>query len=227
MQKPSTTPPHPSPSEFPVLDLNKINERGTWRFVGQRVQSLQPQSIPIAGKSMELIAHALGGSIYQVRRVHTRNAFVVKAGILSLLYVRPDYRGYRRTARLVFAPCSWKVDYDHSLSRNLACRLGYAYALLLRVAPRTNRSHGHLERQLQVSDEVPHICFADDRIRGKWIGRSASRLLTPPRAYSPHQVTKYGLTLRQAGQWGFAMGVEDDDREIPGLKPITCPSVHM
>ncbi len=139
-------------------------------------------------------------------------------------YVRPDYKGYRRAAGLVFASCSWKVDYDHSLSRNLAYRLGYTYVLLLRVAPRTNRSHGHLERQLKVSDDVPDICFADDRIREKWIGRSANRFLTPPSAFSAHQITKYGLTLRQTGQWGFAMGVEDDDREIPGLKAMTGSS---
>lgn len=65
-----------------MLDLIKITERGIWRSVGQRVQVLQPQSVPIAGKSMEVIAHALGGSVYQVRRVHTRHAFVVKTGVL-------------------------------------------------------------------------------------------------------------------------------------------------
>ncbi|BCD84035.1 hypothetical protein PSm6_04420 [Pseudomonas solani] len=204
-----------------MLNLDKIIGRGTWRYVGQRVQGLQIQAIPIAGKSIELIAKKLGGTAYQIGRIHTENAFVVQKGVLSLLYVRPDYRGYRRTAGLVFAPCSWKVDYDHALSRNLAGQLGYAYVLMLRVVPRINRSHGHLERNLKESEDVPDICFADERIRGKWIGRSASRLLTPPGAFSANQTTPYGLTLRQAGQWGFAMGVEDDDRDIPGLKPIT------
>ncbi len=204
-----------------MLNLEKIIGRGTWRYVGQRVQGLQIQAIPIAGKSIEHIAKALDGTAYQIGRIHTRNAFVVRKGVLSLLYVRPDYRGYRRTAGLVFALCSWKVDYDHALSRNLAGQLGYAYVLMLRVVPRINRSHGHLERNLKESEDVPDICFADERIRGKWIGRSASRLLTPPSAFSANQTTPYGLTLRQAGQWGFAMGVEDDDREIPGLRPIT------
>ncbi|WP_337056208.1 hypothetical protein [Pseudomonas sp. USHLN015] len=203
-----------------MLNLNKNTGRGTWRSIGQRMQGLQVQSIPIAGKSIELITTKLDGTAYQIGRIHTENAFVVKKGVLSLLYVRPDYRGYRRTAGLVFAPCSWKVDYDHALSRNLASQLGYTYVLMLRVVPRINRSHGHLERKLKESEEVPGICFADERIRGKWMGRSASRLLTPPSAFSPHQTTQYGLTLRQAGQWGFAMGVEDDDRDIPGLKLI-------
>ncbi|UXY51421.1 hypothetical protein [Pseudomonas tohonis] len=201
-------------------NLNKNTGRGTWRSIGKRMQGLQVQSIPIAGKSIELITTKLGGTAYQIGRIRTENALVVKKGLLSLLYVRPDYRGYRRTAGLVFAPCSWKVDYDHALSRNLACQLGYDYVLMLRVVPRINRSHGHLERNLKESEDVPGICFADERIRGKWIGRSASRLLTPPSAFSPHQMTPYGLTLRQAGQWGFAIGVEEDDRDIPGLKPI-------
>lgn len=95
-----------------MLNLDTIIGRGTWRYVGQRVQGLQIQAILIAGKSIELIAKELGSAAYQIGRIHTENAF------------------------------------------------------------------------------------------------------------SPHQTTQYGLTLRQAGQWGFAMGVEDDDRDIPGLKPI-------
>ena len=87
-----------------MLNLDKIIGRGTWRYVGQRVQGLQIQAIPIAGKSIELIAKELGGAAYQIGRIHTKNAFVVKKGVLSLLYVRPDYRGYRRTAGLVSLP---------------------------------------------------------------------------------------------------------------------------
>lgn len=203
-----------------MLDLKKVIEPGTWRWIGQRVQGLDFNAIPVAGRSIDAIAGALGGTAFQVRRLRVENAFVVQAGVLSLLYVRPDYRAYRRAASLVFSPCAWPVDYDHALGRSIASRLGYAYVLLLRMPPGVNRSHGHLERAFHLSGAAPDICFADERIRSKWIGRPAGRMLVPAQPYSPHSPTNYGLTLRQAGKWGFAMGVDDDPREIPGLRRI-------
>ena len=150
------------------------------------------------------------------------NAFVIERPPLRLLYVRPGYTGYRRLALKVFSGCAWGIDFDHALGQRLVERLGYRYVLLLRVKPRVNRAHGRFETQARATPAIPTLCFADDRIRDKWVGRGPNfwRKRDPNLAFDPGDPGCHGLTLKQKGWWGFAMGVSDETLPSPCLTAI-------
>jgi hypothetical protein len=207
------------------ISLTKVILPGTWRYLGQRCPSIIPSSVPIAGREPAVIAQALDGELYQIGRYQIRNAFLVVKGNARFLYVRPGYSGYRRVACEVFSKVSWKVDYDHALSRRIAnaARPAYEYVLLLRLRPSVNRQHGHFEKRDMLGSDIPKICFADERIFDKWLGRSplargrSSVLLS---GYSTKNVVALGLTLKQKGQWAYAIGMGDNDLGADYLKKI-------
>ncbi|MFB9124399.1 hypothetical protein ACFFYR_14885 [Paraburkholderia dipogonis] len=196
---------------------------GTWRYIGQRLAGLDQDTVPIAGASLDEIYNYIGGTCYQIGRVCIDNAFVVERGILRLMYVRPDYRGYRRAAETVFATCPWKIDYDHALSRNLARQLGYKYVLLIRIVPGVNRSHGRFERHVTLPSRIPGLSFPDSRILDKWLGRRPDFMRQPAQAYTPQASYPSGLTLKQKGMWGFALGVDDVTTRVHHLRPYCLP----
>jgi len=170
---------------------------------------------------MRSIVRHTGGTPYQIDGTCPRNAFVIDRPPLRLLYVRPLYSGYRRVALKVFPKTNWRVDFDHVLGRKMAQQLGFSYVLLIRIPPSANRSHGRYERaEPLVGFNLHKLCFADRRILDKWIGRGPNLWRDPLRLH-PYRLGANeagGLTLKQRGRWGFALGVEDDP--LP-LGPLT------
>ncbi|ACK86381.1 hypothetical protein Mchl_5658 (plasmid) [Methylorubrum extorquens CM4] len=205
------------------VSLEKRIPVGTWRSVGLRVQGLTTAEISIGGSSIRAISVQTKGIPYRVGRIDPRNAFVIDCSPLRLLYVRPDYRGYRYAAGKVFPRTPWQVDYDHALGRQLALQLGFRYVLLLRVAPSVNRAHGAYERPPQGGKITLHkFCFADRRIMDKWLGRRPRHggSQSSPMRYEVGGRQVFGLTLKQAGFWGYAMGVEDGPLKLTGLTAL-------
>ncbi|MEZ8709089.1 hypothetical protein AB6H46_22550 [Vibrio alginolyticus] len=207
------------------INLKKIILPGTWRYLGLRCPNIPPSMTPIAGREPEEIAKALQGDLYRIGRYDIRNAFVVVKGSARFLYVRPNYSGYRNVARKVFSGVSWDVDYDHALSRRIAnqAKPAYEYVLLLRVPPSVNRQHGHFEKKDKLTNPVPPVCFADDRVFDKWLGRPPLSRKRSPKillGYSPKNATSYGLTLKQRGRWAYAIGMGDIDLPMNHLIKI-------
>ncbi len=198
--------------------IEKKIARGSWRWIGQRVSGLSLLDVPIAAVSVRSILRHIGGTAYRIGRTLPDNAVVIDRPPLRLLYVRPLYNGYRQVAKKVFPTSNWQVDFDHALGRKIACRMGFSYVLLIRLSPRINRSHGVYERTPPLVG-IHKLGFADQRIRDKWIGRSPRFMpnSAPERPYEANGTQSLGLTLKQAGKWGFAMGVEDDPLPINHL----------
>jgi hypothetical protein len=98
-----------------IIDLKKRIEPGTWRYIGQRLGSIELSQIPIAGTELREIHCRLGGQICAVGGADLANAFVIERPPLRLLYVRPGYTGYRRLGLKVFSDCAWRIDFDHAL----------------------------------------------------------------------------------------------------------------
>lgn len=194
----------------PGLSIEKVIEPGSYRFLGLRVQGVDPGAIPIAGKSRGAILKHLKGTAFGVGRTRLHNAFVVEVGVLRLLYVRPQYSGYRTVAKRVFLDALHKVEYDHTLGKSLGSRLGYSYVLVTRIGPSANRSHGVHEKVLG-SLHSPTLCFFDRRIKAKMHGKNSryAASFEPLEPFNASNPAHGGLTLKQLGQWAYAVGVED------------------
>lgn len=205
-----------------MLNLTKIIEPGSWRYLGLRCPSIPPGEVPIAGASMEAIKDRLKGDCYRIGRINPRDAFVVVKENARFLYVRPTYRNYRHAALKVFPKTQWGVDFDHALAKNI-CRKAtppFQYVLMLRVPPSVNRRHGQLEKLNQLRGVRPDVCFADDRILDKWLGRSPwsrTRSSAVMAGYSYTNRIDLGLTLKQRGVWAYAIGIDDNDLPMSGL----------
>lgn len=211
------------------FDLTKRIERGTWRWIGERVHGLSTLDVPIGGSSLRAILRHTGGTPHRIGRINPMNAFVIDRPPLRLLYVRPRYGGYRYAAGKVFRQKDWKVDYDHALGRAIAESLGFCYVLLIRIPPNVNRGHGRFERPRPVTGpSLQKLCFADSRILDKWIGRPPNRMGDPERLrpYVARRHPALGLTLKQAGKWGYAMGVEDDPLPLDHLRAFESKPVR-
>jgi len=198
---------------------------GTFRYLGQRCPDISPSAIPIAGYNYKDISEKIGGEAYRIGRIRVENAFVVIKGNARFLYVRPKYSTYRKVAERVFSKVNWDIDYDHSLSKRIALNAfpSYKYVLLLRVAPSVNRQHGSFEKKDKLLKKPPSLCFADDRILDKWLARppkARKRSQNVMSGYSQNNKTKYGLTLKQKGQWAYAIGMGDEDLSMDSLQKI-------
>lgn len=207
--------------------LGKFIEPGTWRYLGQRCSIEAPHRIPIAGHSMIAIQRSIGAICYTIGRICPQNAFLAVVGNMRFLYVRPTYKGYRKAAMRVFSEVPWSVDFDHALARNIALKASptFCYVLLLRVPPDVNRRHGSFEKRSRLPTVVPEVCFADDRIGDKWIGRSPmqNRDRVGMMGYSPLTPTKPDLSLKRLGRWAYATGMGDFDLPLEGLTRIEAP----
>lgn len=206
------------------FDLQKTFERGTWRWIGQRVRGVSSSGIPIGASDIRSIIRHTGGKAFRVGRIKTTNAVVIERPPFRLLYVRPQYAGYRYAATRVFPSTRWKIDFDHALGRRIAIELGYSYVLLIRIPPGINRAHGRYERPVPMPGyNLKKLCFADRRILDKWIGRSPNLMgdALRLRPYRPSGNAALGLSLKQSGKWGFAMGVEEDPLPIGCLAPLS------
>lgn len=179
--------------------------------------------IPIGGINIAALLHHVGGTAWRIGQIHPRNAFVIDRPPLRLLYVRAGYGGYRHAAKKVFATTPWGVDFDHAFGRHMAFQLGFHYVLLIRIVPSVNRAHGRFEKaEPLMGFNLAKLCFANQRILDKWIGRGPKYWKDPSRLL-PYRLDRrdtLGLTLKQAGKWGHAMGVEDDPLPMTQLSPL-------
>mgnify|MGYP000498287571 CR=1 FL=1 len=177
---------------------------------------MQPSDIPIAGNCRNIIGKAIGGVNYRIGRFKINNAFLVIKDEARFLYVRPRYSWYRTVANSVFSSVTWKVDFDHALAKRIALKSSpeYKYVLLLRVPPSVNRKHGSFEKKDQLNGTSPELCYADDRILDKWLGRAPKarqRGQEVMDGYSIKNITKNGLTLKQRGKCAYAIGIGDSE----------------
>lgn len=201
-----------------MLSILKAIGPGTWRHLGLRVQGTTLLDIPIAGATLDKIHTHAGGSLFSVGRVKVQNAFVIERPPFRLLYVRPDYKGYRRVAGKVFANCQWAVDYDHTLGKKMASALGCAYVLMIRAIPSVNRGHGRFEHVSNMVPGSPDLCFVSSRIANKFIGRAATHMTGADNGpYDPGKRASLGWTLQQQGKWAHAIGFEDAWHPNPNL----------
>ncbi len=208
--------------EFNIRE--KVIPPGTWRYLGQRCPNISPSSIPIAGAAISAISNQIDGEYYKIGRFRVTNTFLVIKDRARFLYVRPTYKGYLNAAKRVFPSVTWDADFDHSLSKRIAACANYSYVLLLRVPPGVNRQHGVLEKKDQLKGKVPDVCFADDRILDKWLGRppkSRNRPASVLNGYSFSNITSFGLTLKQRGKWAYAIGIADEDLSMDGLEKFS------
>jgi len=207
-----------------MIVTEKSIEPGSFRWIGQRVAALSTLDVPIGARDADAILRHCGGKAYRIGRISPNNAFVIDRDPLRLLYVRPGYTGYRRAAGKVFTAPRRKVDYDHALGRQSALALGFGFVLLIRLTPLANRSHGSFEKAAPLAGpNMDPLCFADRRIVDKWLGRPPHRMNRDPAQLAPFQPgirEQFGLTLKQAGVWGFAMGVEDGPLSPGVLQPL-------
>lgn len=203
-----------------MVNLIKRISPGTYRYLGLKAAHLPFEQLPVAAKSFSDLRSLPNVQMHKIGRFNPKNAIVMKWNGHWLLYVRPNYGGYRSVALRFFENVPWKVDFDHSLGRSIAASLGVSYVLLIRLPPKVNRSHGRHERET-VSRPTSNsgLYFADQRILSKIVGQPASRLKRTGhlRPFDPSKPSSSGLTLKQRGQWAHALGIEDHARLIVGL----------
>lgn len=208
-----------------MINLTKKIEPGTWRHLGLRCPSIAPEKAPIAGDSINAICDSLQGIPYRIGRINPHRAFVVIKETARFLYVNPNYKNYRYAASKVFPGIAWSADFDHALAKNICQKTSppYQYTLMLRVPPSVNRQHGSLEKKNKLHGTRPTICFADDRILDKWLGRPLQSRQNNPAirsGYSYNNPTARGLTLKQRGIWAYAIGIDDNNLPMSGLTEI-------
>jgi len=179
-------------------------------------------------RSFGVVDHqlAIDDIIAKRHRASHPYAFALGRGDLVPNALAGDFtleHGYRYAAKKIFPATDWTVDFDHSFGRTIARQLDFRLVLLLRIVPSVNRGHGAYERTVLLSGlNIHKLCFADRRILDKWIGRPPKFWNDPVRLlpYRLDRRDSLGLTLKQAGKWGFAMGVEDDPLPLSNLQPL-------
>jgi len=213
-----------------VVDLKKYIDPDSLRGKGLWPSGFDPGQVPIAGKSRDVILSAMECEGFAIGGVSADNAFVVLSRDSTIyLFARPEYSNYRRVASLRFGHIPRKHDVDHVHSRNLATHYGYRYVLVALLPQRPNRQHGSLfEKQLkeiETGDDVPEVCFPDDRIVDKILQRNSEvrrRLISDQYAYDPKKRTELGLTLKQRGLWNMALGFDRraPEKFVASLRPL-------
>jgi hypothetical protein len=213
-----------------VVDLKKYIDPDSLRGKGLWPSGFDPGQVPIAGKSRDAILSALGCEGFEIGGVSSDNAFVVRSGnSIIYLYARPQYSNYRRVATLRFGSIPPKHDVDHVHARNLAIHYGYLYVLVALLPQRPNRQHGLYERNLKViesGDDVPEVCFPDDRILDKILRRNSKvrrGIRSEEYKYDPKNRTELGLALNQRGLWNMALGFDRPAPEkfVASLRPLS------
>lgn len=211
------------------INLEKIIEPGSLRWLGQNYNSLSPQQTVIAGKSIKAIADALGYTCYQIGRINIKNAFVAyNSKDIFYIYVSPTYTNYRNIFKRIINGIDDRHHIDHVLAKNLAVHLQYRYVMICMVQDKVNIKHGRFEKikqRLDTASEVPDVCYADDRIFDKIMSRNpmARRTLEDIiTGYKYDSSPTSGLTLKQAGIWNSAFGFDKIDKTsvVTKLKEI-------
>ncbi|HKE55158.1 MAG TPA: hypothetical protein VKB46_00595 [Pyrinomonadaceae bacterium] len=212
-----------------MVDLKKDIKPDSLRGKGLLPSGIAPGNLPIAGRSRESILAAMRCEAFAIGRISPENAFVVRhSESVYYLFLRPEYKGYRRVAALRFGGIPPEHDIDHVHARNLAAHYGYRYVLVVLLPESINRLHGIYEQHLKdikPTDKIPDVCFADVRIFDKLLGRDPKvrRLLgSKEYAYDTKDRVDLTLALNQSGRWNIAFGF---DRPAPAeflsrLRPL-------
>ena len=202
-----------------TIELTKEIHPDSLRGIGLRPSGLQPHQIVVGGVSISAIRAATNGIAYRIGRIDPRNAFTVDVNGCHFLYVRPSYTGYRKLARRRFREIPPIRDVDHVLARTLAVKMNINYVLVALVLRAANRSHGCYEKIGVKNTEVIYlskVIYADNRIYHKVLSRppAARQSIAELKAGFDRSMTvKYGLTLKQKGQWNLAFGFDKDAPE--------------
>ena len=198
-----------------MIDLKKVIEPGSLRWLGQTYKGLPPHKTVIAGKEISNIALAIGLPCYRFKRFNVKNIFVIHdSKKIAYVFVNPKYKYYRKAFKEVIGNIPHKFDVDHVLSKSLANHLGYNYVLLGIVPFKVNIRHGRFEKIKINIDDVPKICYPDDRIFDKILSRNPTARRSKDellKGYTPQAILKSGLTLKQAGIWNSTFAFDSID----------------
>lgn len=197
-----------------MLNLNKILDKGSLRWIGENFDSFLPPKTIIAGNSIKDISIESGFKAFQLGRCNPKNVFLIyDENDIFYIYVSPRYRNYRNIFKSVISAIPNGYHVDHVLSKSLAIYFNYQYVLLCMIPDRVNVKHGHYEKRrfnFPNGFTVPKTCLSDDRIYDKILSRNpharkAKKLID---IYSPLAIPGHGLTLKQRGIWNSAFGFD-------------------
>jgi hypothetical protein len=196
-----------------MINLVKIIEKGSLRWIGQNYEGLFPDKTVIAGKSIQSISEAINLPCYRFKKINQNNLFIAHdSSMIFYVYVNPKYTSYRKAFAEVIGGIPNGYHVDHILSRNLAKYFQYNYVLLCVIPGLVNSRHGYYEKiKVQFSDSVPDICYSDDRIYDKILARNPTARRPKENiisGYKPKSIVNYGLTLKQKGIWNSAFGFD-------------------
>jgi len=195
-----------------MIDLKKINVKYSLRWYGERYNTLSPIELPIAGKSISDLQKATSLKLENIHGVKNNNAFILsKNRNEKYLYVKRNYKNYRKIAEKVFGILNTLTDVDHVLGKTIAKKYSYEYILIALLPFRINRKHGSVERKR--ANEITFnksVCYMDNRIYDKILLRfhenSRTRSKNKDKTIDISEKVEYGLTLKQKGIWNKTFG---------------------
>lgn len=194
-----------------MLNLEKVLEKDSLRWMGENYDSLFPNRTVIAGKDISSISNAINLPCYKFSGFNIQNIFVAHdSQKIFYVFVNPRYKNYRKAFHNLIGQIPDNFHVDHVLSRNLAMHFGYNYVLLCMIPGIVNSSHGRFEKIKAIWDiAIPEVCYSDDRVFHKILSRNPNARQTREEllsGYHPAAVPTYGLTLKQRGIWNSAFG---------------------
>ncbi len=203
-----------------MVKLDKIIDPTSLRGIGQRPSGWQPNLLPISARGLQELLKVVTPAIsYYIDGIDLKNAVVVVVEQCAFLYVNPEFRQYRHLANRRFPDIPPGYDVDHVLAKKLAKDLGHSYVLVAIIPQGVNRSHGPIEsRGLKElgSDLSPEVCFPDERIFHKLLGRRPYARQSKKQlenGFDPEYQLECGLTLKQAGVWNTSLGLDQKTPE--------------
>lgn len=199
-----------------MLNLNKVIEVGSLRYIGHHYNALLPSETVIAGKTIQSISKTIRLPCYRYGRYQIKNVFIAHdSKKIAYVFVNPSYRNYRKVFLEVVNNIPNEFHVDHILSKSIAKLFGYKYVLLCMIPKKVNVKHGYFEKVKNVlEEESPEICYSDNRVFDKVLSRNPTSRREKKellKGYMPTSVPTYGLTLKQKGFWNYAFGFNNID----------------
>ncbi|MTH14150.1 hypothetical protein [Flavobacterium sp. LC2016-01] len=195
------------------LNKKKIITEDSLRGIGQNFNGKSPQETVIAGKDICEIESAMNLAAYKIGRINIDNAFLLSdKKDIFYLYVNIKYQNYRKLFLKFINEIPKHYHVDHILARTLAKHYLYKYLLICMLPGIVNKKHGRIEKikmSLEISSNLPSVCFMDDRIYNKILSRNPTtrqKIEEIKSGFSPKSSPKYGLTLKQKGIWNSSFG---------------------
>ncbi|SFD61922.1 hypothetical protein [Flavobacterium phragmitis] len=195
------------------LSVEKIITNDSLRGLGQNFNGKNPQETAIAGNDIFEIKQAMNLTAYKIGKININNAFLLSdKKDIFYLYVNAKYRNYRKLFLRFINEIPTNYHVDHILARTQASHYNYKYVLICMLPKIINIKHGRIEKikmSLENLNNLPSICFMDDRIYNKILLRSPTARQNFEQIKSgffPTSSPKYGLTLKQKGIWNSSFG---------------------